>query len=163
MIGVLFVCLGNICRSPTAEGVVRKRLAEAGLADVVTVDSCGTAGWHAGKAPDGRAQVAAQQRGIDLSGLRARQLSVEDVTRFDYVLAMDHDNLANIKALCPADSRVHVGLLLDFAGYRERVVPDPYYGDDQGFGEVLDLIERAADGLIEHLREHEQKRLERDQ
>ncbi|MBD3897434.1 low molecular weight phosphotyrosine protein phosphatase [Halomonas sp. ML-15] len=150
---ILFVCLGNICRSPTAEGVFRRRLEEAGLAEVVTVDSCGTGGWHIGKAPDARAQAAARGRGVDLSSLRARQLDAEDFVRFDYLLAMDDDNLASLEALRPADCDAQVGLLLDFAGEAGRAVPDPYYGGEQGFDEVLDLVERAADGLIDHLRQ----------
>lgn len=156
---ILFVCLGNICRSPSAEGIMRLRLAEAGLADAVTVDSCGTGDWHVGKAPDARAQAAARRRGIELGSLRARQLEAADFERFDYLLAMDDDNLANLEAMRPADCSAHVGLLLDFAGQPGRAVPDPYYGGEQGFDGVLDLLERAADGLIDHL----QQRLERGQ
>lgn len=150
---ILFVCLGNICRSPTAEGVFRRRLADAGLGEAVEVDSCGTGGWHIGKAPDARAQAAARQRGVDVSQLRARQLDAADFARFDYLLAMDDDNLASLEAMRPDDCTAHVGLLLDFAGEPGRAVPDPYYGGEQGFDEVLDLVERAADGLIEHLRQ----------
>ncbi|PAU75693.1 low molecular weight protein-tyrosine-phosphatase [Halomonas salipaludis] len=150
---ILFVCLGNICRSPTAEGVFRRRLADAGLSEVVEVDSCGTGGWHIGKAPDARAQAAARQRGVDVSQLRARQLDAADFARFDYLLAMDDDNLASLEAMRPDDCTAHVGLLLDFAGEPGRAVPDPYYGGEQGFDEVFALVERAADGLIEHLRQ----------
>ncbi|WP_192036625.1 low molecular weight protein-tyrosine-phosphatase [Halomonas sp. YLGW01] len=149
---VLFVCLGNICRSPTAEGMLRHKLEAAGLAERVTIDSCGTGDWHVGKAPDRRAAAAAAERGIDLSGLRARQLDRADFERFDYLLAMDHDNLDDLLAMRPGDCQAHVGLFLDFAGRREAAVPDPYYGGEAGFDEVLDLVESAADGLIEALR-----------
>lgn len=148
---VLFVCLGNICRSPSAEGVFRRHLEEAGLLDRVEVDSCGISAWHLGKPPDQRAREAAARRGIDISGLRARQLSDDDAHRFDYLLAMDHDNLAAIEARLPPDSRAHAGLFLEFAGLGSRAVPDPYYGGDQGFEEVLDLIESASLGLIEEI------------
>ncbi|APX93603.1 phosphotyrosine protein phosphatase [Halomonas sp. 1513] len=155
---ILFVCLGNICRSPTAEGVFRRRLAESGLSEAVEVDSCGTGGWHVGKAPDARAQAAARQRGVELSQLRARQLEAADFSRFDYLLAMDDDNLASLEAMRPDDCTAHVGLLLDFAGEPGRAVPDPYYGGEQGFDEVLDLVERAADGLIDHLQQRLEQR-----
>ncbi|MEQ6887632.1 low molecular weight protein-tyrosine-phosphatase [Halomonas sp. CS7] len=145
---VLFVCLGNICRSPTAEGVFRAHLEQAGLASRVEVDSCGIGPWHVGKAPDARAREAALQRGIDLSDLRARQLAVEDFERFDYVLAMDHDNLAAIEAQRPASSEAVIALFLAFAGWPERAVPDPYFGDEDGFEAVLDLIEAASRGLL---------------
>ncbi len=148
---VLFVCLGNICRSPTAEGVFRRELDAAGLTGRVEVDSCGVGPWHVGKAPDPRACAAARRRGIELSDLRARQLCAEDFQRFDYLLAMDHDNLAALKRLRPSDCRAHVGLFLDFAGKENRPVPDPYYGGEQGFEEVLDLIEEASRGLIEDI------------
>ncbi|MGM0702154.1 MAG: low molecular weight protein-tyrosine-phosphatase [Pseudomonadota bacterium] len=150
---VLFVCLGNICRSPTAEGVFRRQLAKDGLEDIVSVDSCGIGSWHVGKAPDSRAQAAALRRGIDLSAQRARQLAVEDFYRFDYLLAMDHDNLAAIEAQRPADSRAEAVLFLTYAGYPERAVPDPYYGGEHGFEEVIDLVEEASRGLVETLRE----------
>ena len=149
---VLFVCLGNICRSPTAEGVLRGKLEQAGLADRVEVDSAGTAGWHIGKAPDPRTCQAAAKRGYDLSALRARQVSAEDFQRFDLVLAMDHSNLRDLKAL-------HVGrgngpdLFLRRYGLATEEVPDPYYGGEDGFETVLDLVEQACDGLIAEIRE----------
>lgn len=149
---VLFVCLGNICRSPTAEGVFRDRLAKAGLAGRVEVDSCGVGDWHVGMGPDARALEAAKRRGVDIVALRARQLDDSDFQRFDYILAMDHDNLAAIKAHRPPECRAHIGLLLDFAGEHGRAVPDPYYGGARGFEDVLDLIEAASDGLVEELR-----------
>ncbi|GHE22564.1 low molecular weight protein-tyrosine-phosphatase [Halomonas urumqiensis] len=145
---VLFVCLGNICRSPTAEGVFRRLLDEHGLASRVAVDSCGIGPWHVGKSPDPRACEAAARRGVDLSGLRARQLADEDFVVFDYVLAMDHDNLATIRERLPHDCQAHVGLFLAFAGQQNREVPDPYFGGEDGFDEVFDLIEAASRGLL---------------
>ncbi|NVF14108.1 low molecular weight protein-tyrosine-phosphatase [Vreelandella maris] len=149
---VLFVCLGNICRSPTAEGVFRRALEQTGLADDVEIDSCGVGSWHVGKAPDSRAQQAALCRGIDLSGLRARQLNVQDFAEFDYVLGMDQDNLRAIRDRKPANSQAHIGLFLDFAGTPGAEVPDPYYGGDEGFENVLNMIEAASNGLIQHLK-----------
>lgn len=149
---VLFVCLGNICRSPTAEGVFRRALEKAGLADEVVIDSCGVGSWHVGKAPDSRAQQAALCRGIDLSDLRARQLNEQDFAKFDYVLGMDQDNLRAMRDLKPANSQAHVSLLLDFAGTPGAEVPDPYYGGDEGFENVLNMIEAASEGLIQHLK-----------
>ncbi|MCA1772290.1 MAG: low molecular weight phosphotyrosine protein phosphatase [Halomonas sp.] len=148
---VLFVCLGNICRSPTAEGVFRRELARAGWQDRVMVDSCGVGRWHVGNAPDPRAQAAAQQRSIDISELRARQLKPQDFVDFDYVLGMDSENLAAMQAMKPDHADAHVGLFLDFADTAESEVPDPYYGGDQGFEHVLNLLEAAAKGLVEHL------------
>lgn len=149
---VLFVCLGNICRSPTAEGVFRRALEQAGLADDVEIDSCGVGSWHVGKAPDARAQQAALSRGIDLSSLRARQLTEQDFAEFDYVLGMDQDNLRAMRELKTDNSRAHVGLFLDFAGTPGAEVPDPYYGGDEGFENVLTMIETASAGLIQHLK-----------
>ncbi|PMR72231.1 low molecular weight protein-tyrosine-phosphatase [Billgrantia endophytica] len=149
---VLFVCLGNICRSPTAEGVFRQALEAADLSRRVEVDSCGIAAWHVGKAPDPRTREAAMRRGIDLGSLRARQLAEEDFHRFDYLLAMDHDNLSALHERCPAESPAHVGLFLDFAGHDGREVPDPFYGGEQGFEEVLDLVDAASKGLVEAIR-----------
>ncbi len=145
---VLFVCLGNICRSPTAEGMFRRLLDERGLAHRVQVDSCGIGDWHVGKAPDPRTREAAARRGVDLSALRARQLAADDFGRFDYLLAMDHDNLAAMRALAPSETDAHLGLFLDFAGLSDRAVPDPYYGGEQGFEEVLDLVEQGVLGLL---------------
>ena len=149
---ILFVCLGNICRSPTAEGVFRHRAVQAGLTSL-QVDSAGTAGWHVGKAPDPRTVAAAQRRGYDLSALRARQIQVSDFRNFDLVLAMDKQNLAELKSMAPKGVQASLGLFLDYAesaAFRE--VPDPYYGGDAGFEQVLDLIEQASDGLIARLR-----------
>jgi protein-tyrosine phosphatase len=149
VVSVLFVCLGNICRSPTAEGVLRARLAEAGLADRVHVDSAGTGSWHVGNPPDPRAVAAAADRGFDLTALRARQVTREDLDRFDYVLAMDGSNLRDLERLAPGRAR----RFLEFAdGAQANDVPDPYYGDGDGFARVLDLIEAAADGLVAEIR-----------
>lgn len=151
MTSVLFVCLGNICRSPTAEAVFRARAAAAGLD--VEIDSAGTGAWHVGAMPDERAQAAGMARGYDLTPIRARQVSGRDYERFDLVLAMDHDNLATMKSRAPRSSHKRIRLLLEFAPELGlNAVPDPYYGGDQGFEEVLDLIEVASDRLIAHLR-----------
>lgn len=150
---VLFVCLGNICRSPTAEGVFRHRLQQAGLADQVRVDSAGTGAWHVGKVPDERAQDAAATRGYDLSPLRARQVCSHDFEDFDLILAMDQSNLQDLQSLCPVEYQHKIRLLLDYADEAaEREVPDPYYGDGDGFQRVLDLVENASDGLLSALR-----------
>jgi protein-tyrosine phosphatase len=150
---ILFICMGNICRSPTAEGVVRLHLERAGLALRVEIDSAGTHGYHIGKPPDRRAQEAAARRGYDLSGLRARRVSNADFADFDRLLAMDEDNLTLLREACPAGHRHKLGLFLDFAhDFSEREVPDPYYGGAEGFEHVLDLIEDAARGLVEDLR-----------
>lgn len=151
MTRVLFVCLGNICRSPTAEGVFQQALDRAGLSKRVAIDSCGVGDWHIGKAPDKRAQAAALRRGVDISHLRARQLKASDFLEFDYVLGMDRDNLAAMQALQPADSQAKVGLFLAYAGLPDTDVPDPYYGGEAGFEQVLDMIEQASAGLIEEL------------
>lgn len=152
-IRVLFVCMGNICRSPTAEGVFRHLVAQHGLSGQVEIDSAGTHDYHLGAPPDARAQAAAARRGYDLSALRARQVTAADFTRFDYLLAMDEDNLAILQRQCPETHRDRVRLFLDFAeGVSLREVPDPYYGGPQGFEEVLDLAENAAGGLLHHIK-----------
>jgi len=148
---ILFFCMGNICRSPTAEGVMRAKLAAAGLD--VEVDSAGTHGYHVGAPPDERSQAHAARRGYDLSALRARQLVAQDFSRFDLVLAMDADNLAHAERLCLPAQRPRLKLLLDFAPQAgTRQVPDPYYGGAAGFEEVLDLVEAACDALVETLK-----------
>lgn len=149
---VLFVCLGNICRSPTAHGVFQHRVAEAGLQHSIEVDSAGTGGWHIGEPPDKRAIGTAKQRGYDLSPLRARQFSADDLQSFDYVLAMDQENLQDMLAAKRATPRGHVGLFLEFDKNSEyKEVPDPYFGGAKGFERVLDLIESASQGLLEHI------------
>jgi protein-tyrosine phosphatase len=149
---ILMCCMGNICRSPTAEGVLRARLAEAGLADRVHVDSAGTHDYHLGHPPDRRSQRYALQRGYDLSSLRARLALREDFAQFDLVLAMDRDNLERLRALCPPDSRGKVRLLMEYATRHDaEEVPDPYYGEGDGFERVLDYIEDACEGLVADL------------
>ena len=151
--GVLFCCMGNICRSPSAEGVFRAQLAEAGLQQAVRVDSAGTDGWHVGEAPDARARHHAALRGYALDDLRARRVEVDDFARFDLVLAMDHDNLARLHALCPRGAAARLRLLMSFApAAGSAVVPDPYYGGASGFERVLDLIELGCRGLLAHVR-----------
>lgn len=154
MTNVLFVCLGNICRSPTADGIFRELVANAKLDQKIMVDSAGTGAWHIGKTPDSRTIAAARTRGYDLSVLRARQVTARDFDEFDYVLAMDEANLADLQQLKPAHFTGHLGLFLEFGArgdYRE--VPDPYYGGSDGFELVLDLVEDAAQGLLKHIRQ----------
>ena len=151
--GVLFVCMGNICRSPTAEGVFRHLLEQQGMTEQVLTDSAGTHDYHIGAPPDLRAQAAAARRGYDLSMLRARQVTPADFERFDYVLAMDEANLGELLPLCPDASRDRLRLLLEFAEEVERRdVPDPYYGGEQGFEDVVDLVENGARGLLAHIK-----------
>jgi protein-tyrosine phosphatase len=150
---VLFVCMGNICRSPTAEGVFRHVARREGMLDRLTVDSAGIGDWHAGDPPDKRASQHAQRRGYDLTTLRARQVTRDDFARFGWIIAMDRSNLRDLNALKPDGYRGHIGLLLDFAphiGVRE--VPDPYYGSAEGFENVLDLVELACTMLLERMR-----------
>lgn len=149
---ILFVCLGNICRSPTAEGVFRQRLLDAGLAERVVVDSAGTGGWHVGKAPDTRTQLAARRRGVDLSALRGRQVAAEDFQRFDLILAMDESNLAHLLGMRAGNAGAEVDLFLRRFGLSPAEVPDPYYGGADGFDQVLDLIEQGADALLAEVR-----------
>ena len=152
---VLFVCMGNICRSPTAETVFREHAQRAGLLDDLRIESAGIGSWHVGEPPDKRAILHGRRRGYDLEPLRARQVTPADFERFDYILGMDHRNLRDLKALRPDDYNGHLGLFLDFAphlGVRE--VPDPYYGGPDGFEAVLELVERASEGLLAHIRAH---------
>ncbi len=150
---ILFVCLGNICRSPTAHGVFENRIEQLGLAERFQIDSAGTAAYHVGKAPDPRTQAAARRRGYSLEHLRARAVDDEDFSRFDFILAMDDANLRDLRVRCPRGYKGHLGLFLDFAeGQRTREVPDPYYtSGEAGFDEVLDLVEAASDGLLRHV------------
>ncbi|MFQ5995443.1 MAG: low molecular weight protein-tyrosine-phosphatase [Acidiferrobacterales bacterium] len=150
---VLFVCLGNICRSPTAEGVFRALVEGANLHRSIQVDSAGTHAYHLGEPPDPRAQAAAARRGIDLAPLRGRQTTQEDFLEFDYILAMDRTNLAFLRQQCPQSLQHKIRLFLDFApAYPDKDVPDPYFGGTAGFDRVLDIIEDAATGLLSDIR-----------
>ncbi len=151
---VLFVCMGNICRSPTAHGVMRKLL-EAEAADLgFQLDSAGTHAWHVGEPPDARAQQAAQARGIDISDLRARAVEIADFHAFDYILAMDRDNLKLLQRIQPDGSRAQLELMLPYAKLAKTdEVPDPYYGGSDGFERVLDMLEDASRGLLAELRQ----------
>jgi protein-tyrosine phosphatase len=152
---VLFVCLGNICRSPTAEGVFRQRVARAGLADRIHIDSAGTGDWHVGHPPDHRAIAAARRRGYDLSTLRARQVNAADFERFGWILAMDRTNLRALHALRPPGFAGHLGLFLDFVPDDALdEVPDPYYAGPEAFDHVLDLAERGSEALLAALHGH---------
>ena len=149
---VLMVCMGNICRSPTAHGVLRAMVQAQGLAHWLQVDSCGTHAYHVGEAPDRRSQLHALQRGYDLSDLRARQLTLQDFVHHDLVLVMDHENMARAQALCPPHLRHKLFGLTEFCRtLRSPVVPDPYYGGAQGFEHVLDLTEDACRGVLRHI------------
>ena len=153
---VLFVCMGNICRSPTAEAVFRHYVEQAGLGDQIYIDSAGTHDYHIGETPDRRAHQAARQRGYDMDAMRGRQVEPEDFSRFDYVLAMDHGNLAILERLRPSGAHSHLGLFLDFdRSHAEREVPDTYYGGADGFERVLNMVEDAAEGLLTHLRKQD--------
>jgi protein-tyrosine phosphatase len=150
---ILFVCLGNICRSPTAEGVFRAVAARDAPDLGVEVDSAGTAGYHIGDPPDPRTRQAASRRGYDLSALRARVVEPRDFEEFDLILAMDRENLQALHHLAPAHARDRVRLFLEFApGATVTEVPDPYYGGPNGFEAVLDLVEQVSQGLLQHLR-----------
>ncbi len=151
-VSVVFVCLGNICRSPTAEGVFRKLVESHGLMKFIEVDSAGTSNWHVGERPDSRAIDAARSRGYDLSGFRGRQATASDFASFDYVLAMDEDNYTHLESLASIAQSDKLHLFLDFAkGVPETEVPDPYFGSAGGFPHVLDLIENASQGLLDHI------------
>ena len=153
MVKVLFVCMGNICRSPTAEGVFRHKVSKAGLEDQIHIDSAGTIAYHEGHPPDQRAQKAALKRGIDLGSQRARKVSGEDFEKFDLVIAMDSDNHYELEMICPQGYEDRLHMFLKFAqNTRETEVPDPYYGGSGGFETVLDLIEDASEGLLDHLK-----------
>lgn len=145
---ILFVCLGNICRSPAADGILRTLKDEYSF--VGEVDSCGTAAYHVGKKPDSRMRKVARQKGVDLDFLSARQLAVSDFSTFDYILAMDEENLANIKRIMPSNAKSKVRLLLE--GADNLNVPDPYYGGEQGFVDCFELIEKGLTNFLEDLK-----------
>jgi len=154
MVKVLFVCMGNICRSPTAQGVFAALVRQHGLDEAIYVDSAGTHSYHIGSSPDPRARSAALRRGIDISDQRARKLTVADFEEFDFVLVMDRENLETVEDMCPPAHAGKVRLLLEYAphlGIEE--VPDPYYGGAAGFERVLDMIEAASEGLLDHIRQ----------
>ncbi len=160
---VLMVCLGNICRSPTAEAVLRAKLHAAGLHGRVEVDSAGTGDWHVGEPPDPRSIAHGRRRGYDLSPLRARQVHPGDFERFDLILAMDEANLADLEAGCPPAHRAKLGLLLDHARLPPgRTVPDPYMHGPAAFERVLDLVEEACDGLVDRLRAEIERNFRRE-
>jgi len=152
-VSVVFVCMGNICRSPTAEGVFRHLVRQEGLDDWITTDSAGTHAYHIGEQPDHRAQQTALSRGIDLSDLRGRKAIENDFHEFDYVLAMDDDNYRLLENICPAGLESKLSLFLNFSNeFSETQVPDPYYGGDQGFEHVFDLVESASHGLLQDIK-----------
>jgi protein-tyrosine phosphatase len=151
---VLFVCMGNICRSPTAHGVFRELVRQQGLQSAIEVDSAGTHAYHVGNPPDRRAQATATGRGIDLSDLRARQVKAADLEAFDYVLAMDSDNLEILRELPGGQDADRVRLFMSFApDHPQREVPDPYYGGARGFDEVFDMVAQASAGLLADIRQ----------
>lgn len=151
---VLFICMGNICRSPTAHGVFAHQVAEAGLNHAIETDSAGTHAYHVGKPPDHRAQNTALQRGYDLSDLRARKVGLIDCEQYDYLIVMDQDNLMDVLALCANGNHEKVQLFLSYAeNTSTQEVPDPYYGGSGGFDNVLDLVEAASAGLLQEIRQ----------
>lgn len=155
MIRLLFVCTGNICRSPTAEGVFRHMMIESKIDGWVEVASAGTHGYHAGEAPDQRAQGAAMRRGYDLSRIRARKVVPQDLEYFDMILAMDRKALESLRLICSPERLDRLGLYMDYAtAFPEDEVPDPYYGSGQGFDLVLDMVEDASRELIKRVKEH---------
>ncbi|MFC5301089.1 low molecular weight protein-tyrosine-phosphatase [Azospira restricta] len=152
MIKILFVCMGNICRSPTAEGVFRKLLRERSLEARVEVDSAGTHGYHVGEAPDPRTQRAAAARGYDLSSIRARKVAAQDLEYFDLVLAMDRNNLEVLRRMCPPELAGRLDLFMRYArNFDDDEVPDPFYGLGHGFDLVIDMVEDASLGLLDEL------------
>lgn len=152
-VGVLFVCMGNICRSPTAHGVFQAMVDEQGLGDRIVVDSAGTHSYHIGSPPDLRSQDTARSHGIDLSALQARRFESDDYLDFDFLLAMDFSNLSNMESLKTDGARARLDLMLDYSDkYKQKEVPDPYYGED-GFEQVFDLISDASAGLLRHIKQ----------
>ncbi len=149
---VLFVCLGNICRSPMAEGSFRHAVEQAGLSDQFEIDSAGTSGWHIGEPPDKRATQTALQRGLDLSAQRSRKVNQSDFDDYDYIIAMDRDNYSSLMGTSLKGSHSKIRMFLEFAQKAsETEVPDPYYGGQHGFDHVLDLVEEASQGLLKHI------------
>lgn len=154
-VSVLFVCLGNICRSPTAHAVFRKQVAEAGLSESIQIDSAGTAAYHVGKHPDMRSMETARNRGIEMMDLRARKVDFGDFYEYDYILAMDDENYYNLKEMALPEHHAKIQMFLEFTDeFNETEVPDPYYGGAQGFEHVFDLVESASQGLLKHIQTH---------
>jgi protein-tyrosine phosphatase len=154
-VAVLFVCLGNICRSPTAHGVFRQRVMDAGLSEQIDIDSAGTAAYHIGKAPDSRSTQVAKTRGIEMADLRARKVAFSDFIEYDYILAMDEANFYNLRALALPEHLSKIQLFLEYSQeFNEREVPDPYYGGAEGFNHVFALVESASKGLLAHITQH---------
>jgi len=153
-IKVLFICMGNICRSPTAHGVFQALVEKEGMSDIIEVDSAGTHAYHEGEPPDSRAQETARRRGFDLSTQRARRAIREDFHVYDYIVAMDQDNFHHLYRLSPEGMEEKIQLLMDYApSFRTREVPDPYYGGTAGFERVFDMVEAAAEGLLNEIRQ----------
>ena len=152
---VLFVCMGNICRSPTAHGVMQHKVNERGLQNRISIDSAGTHAYHVGEPSDRRSRALARQKGIDMEYIRARKIAIHDYDEFDYILAMDEENLELIEYYAPAGYSANIALFLSFANQQgrcdERVVPDPYYGGDAGFEHVFELVDQGCEALIEHI------------
>lgn len=154
MVKVLFVCMGNICRSPTADGVFANMVESEGLTDKIEIDSAGTHAYHIGNSPDPRSQECAEKRGIDLSHLRARRATEQDFQIFDYVLAMDKDNLDDLQQLCPGGMEHKLKLFLEYAPHLNiSEVPDPYYGGVNGFDRVFDMVEESSAGLLAEIKQ----------
>ena len=154
-VNVLFVCMGNICRSPTADAIFKHQVKIAGLDSDIKVDSAGTHSYHIGHSPDDRAQAAALKRGYNMRDLRARAVAPDDFSQFDYILAMDHDNLAILENRCPSQYQHKLALLMRYSQKHaaDDEVSDPYYGGKKGFENVLDKVEAASEGLLEHIRQ----------
>ena len=150
---VLFVCMGNLCRSPSAVGVLRHLVKEAGLQESIHIDSAGTHDYHVGESTDGRAQFVSRKKGYDISDLRARQVTLEDIKEYDLILAMDWDNLSYLQQMCPKSQHHKLMLLMRYANdYEEATVPDPYYGGEDGFELVLDMLEQASQVLLDEIK-----------
>ncbi len=150
-VSVLFVCMGNICRSPTAHALFHEAVNAAGLDDEIVIDSAGTHAYHIGNRPDARATAMALARDIDMTDLRARQVADADFEQFDYVVAMDRDNLSLLEASCPPSAQHRLSLMLDWAEGWGDEVPDPYYGGDEGFARVFNMLTEACRGLLAHI------------
>ena len=154
-VGVLFVCTGNICRSPTAHGVFCKLVQNQSLQNLIEVDSAGTHAYHTGEQPDSRARAAASKQGYDLEHLRARKIDASDFAKYEYILAMDNQNIRDLLAVCENSEESKIQLFMNFARNRRLIeVPDPYYGTSKGFEVVLDLVEDACNGLLEFICKH---------